>query len=116
MKYVLEYKIRTAGLSHDQNFANQEALLTAFGQWKPEEGLTVHAFLGNLASDGGYVLVEAASPAPSSHSSRSSPTGTISRSFPWLTSRRRSPPQHSHLPGPVPRRAADTLGTVRPGA
>lgn len=62
MKYVLEYKIRTAGLSHDQNFANQEALLTAFGQWKPEEGLTVHAFLGNLASDGGYVLVEAAEP------------------------------------------------------
>ena len=62
MKYVLEYKIRTAGLSHDQNFANLEALLTAFGQWKPEEGLTVHAFLGNLAGDGGYVLVEAAEP------------------------------------------------------
>jgi hypothetical protein len=59
VKYMLEYEVRTAGLSHDQNFANQEALLTAFGKWQPEEGLTIHAFLGNLAN-GGYVLVEAA--------------------------------------------------------
>jgi prophage DNA circulation protein len=62
VKYVLEYKIRTAGLSHDQNFGNQEALINAFGKWKPGEGLTVHAFVGNLAGDGGYVLVEAAEP------------------------------------------------------
>ena len=58
---MIEYKIRTAGLSHDQNFANQEALINAFGKWKPEEGLTVHAFLGKL-DNGGYVLVEAAEP------------------------------------------------------
>ena len=61
MKYMIEYTVRTAGLSHDQNFANQEALLNAFGKWKPEEGLTIHAFLGNLAN-AGYVLVEAAEP------------------------------------------------------
>ena len=61
MKYMIEYEIRTTGLSHDQIFANQEALLTAFGKWKPEEGLTVHAFVSHL-NNGGYVLVEAADP------------------------------------------------------
>ena len=61
MKYMVEYKVRAAGLSHDQNLANQEALVNAFSKWKPEEGLTVHAFLANL-NNGGYVLVEAAEP------------------------------------------------------
>ena len=61
MKYVIEYEIRTAGLTHDQNFANQDALLKAFGKWTPEEGLTVHAFVSNL-NNGGYVLVEADDP------------------------------------------------------
>jgi hypothetical protein len=59
MKFMIEYKIRTAGLSHDQNLANQEALLNAFGKWRPEEGLTVHAFLSHM-NNGGYILVEAA--------------------------------------------------------
>jgi hypothetical protein len=58
MKYMIEYSIRTAGLSHDQNLDNQEALLKAFGTWEPEEGLTIHAFVANL-NNGGYVLVEA---------------------------------------------------------
>ena len=58
MKYMIEYSIRTAGLSHDQNLNNQEALLKAFGTWEPEEGLTIHAFVANL-KNGGYVLVEA---------------------------------------------------------
>jgi hypothetical protein len=35
---LIEYSIRTAGLSHNENFANQEALLNAFGKWEPEEG------------------------------------------------------------------------------
>ena len=62
MKYMLEYTIRTAGLAHDQNLAGAEALLTAFGKWKPEDGLTVHAFVSNLAGNGGYVLVDASDP------------------------------------------------------
>lgn len=62
MKYMLEYKIRTAGLTHDQNFSGSEGLLNAFGKWKPEDGLTVHAFVSNLADNGGYVLVEARDP------------------------------------------------------
>lgn len=61
MKYMIEYSIRNAGLSHDQNLRNQEALLGAFSKWQPEEGLTVHAFVSNLAN-GGYVLVEADDP------------------------------------------------------
>jgi Domain of unknown function (DUF3303) len=61
MKYMIEYEIRTAGLSYEQNLANQEALIKAFGKWTPEDGLTVHAFLSNLAT-GGYVLVEADDP------------------------------------------------------
>ncbi len=62
MKYMVEYNVRTVGLTHDQNFANQEALLTAFGKWQPEEGLTVLAFVSHLNSDGGYVLVETSDP------------------------------------------------------
>jgi hypothetical protein len=61
LKYVVEYEIRTAGLTHDQNMANQDALLKAFGSWKPEDGLTVHAFVSNL-NNGGYVFVEANDP------------------------------------------------------
>ena len=61
MKYVIEYEIRTAGLTHEQVFANQDALLKAFGQWAPEEGLGVHAFVSNM-NNGGYVLVEADDP------------------------------------------------------
>ena len=60
MKCMVEYRIRT-GLSHDQNLAGHEALLKVFGTWKPETGLTVHAFLSNFNS-GGYVLVEADDP------------------------------------------------------
>ena len=37
MKYVIEYQIRNTVLTHDQNFANQDALLKAFGTWTPEE-------------------------------------------------------------------------------
>ena len=61
MKYMIEYSVRTAGLSHDQNLNNQEALLQAFGTWEPEEGLTIHAFVSNL-NNGGDVLVEADDP------------------------------------------------------
>ena len=62
MKYMIEYTIRAAGLTHDEGFAGSEALLTAFGKWKPEDGLTVQAFVSNLAGNGGYVLVEANDP------------------------------------------------------
>ena len=64
MKYMLEYTVRTAGLSFDQNFAGSQSLLTAFSKWKPDEekGLTIHAFVANLAGRGGYVLVEANDP------------------------------------------------------
>jgi hypothetical protein len=41
---MLEYTIRTGGLTYEQGFANSQALLNAFSKWKPEEGLTVHAF------------------------------------------------------------------------
>jgi hypothetical protein len=57
MKYMIEFAIRTAGLTYEDNLRNQEALLTAFEAWTPEEGLTVHAFLSHL-SYGGYILVE----------------------------------------------------------
>lgn len=62
MKYMIEYTIRSTGLTHDEGFAGPEALLTAFGKWKPEDGLTVHAFVSNLAGNGGYVLAEASDP------------------------------------------------------
>jgi hypothetical protein len=62
MKYMLDYKIRTAGMSHEQNFTSLEALITAFGKWKPEDGLTVHAFVSDVGGVGGYALVEANDP------------------------------------------------------
>ena len=62
MKYMIEYTIRAAGLTYDESFAGTEALLNAFGKWKPEDGLTVQAFVSNLAGDGGYVLAEASDP------------------------------------------------------
>ncbi len=58
MKFMIEYHVRTAGLTYDQNIANQQALLTAFGKWKPEDGLKVNAFLGTVAGGSGYVLIE----------------------------------------------------------
>ena len=62
MKYMIEYSVRTAGLSHSENFANQQALLNAFGKWQPEKGLTVDALVSTVNSDSGYVLVEADDP------------------------------------------------------
>ncbi|MBN8988716.1 MAG: DUF3303 family protein [Rhizobiales bacterium] len=62
MKYMIEYTIRSTGLTHDEGFASSEGLLSAFGRWKPEDGLTVHAFVSNLAGNGGYVLAEASDP------------------------------------------------------
>ena len=61
MKYMVEYQVRTTGLTHDQNLANQDALLRAFGSWTPEKGLTVHAFVSNM-NNGGYVFVESDDP------------------------------------------------------
>jgi hypothetical protein len=60
--YVIEYTIRTTGLSHDQNLVNQEALLKTFGKWNGEEGLRVTGFLSRLNLTGGYVIVEADDP------------------------------------------------------
>ena len=64
MKYMCEYTIRTTGLSFDQNIAGGAALLTAFSKWKPEEekGLTIHAFVSDLAGRGGFILVETNDP------------------------------------------------------
>lgn len=59
---MIEYTIRSTGLTHEEGFAGSESLLTAFGKWKPEDGLTVHAFVSNLAGNGGYVLVDANDP------------------------------------------------------
>jgi hypothetical protein len=39
-----------------------ESLITAFSKWKPEDGLTVHSFVSDLAAIAGYVLVEANDP------------------------------------------------------
>jgi hypothetical protein len=64
VKYMIEYTIRSAGLTYDQNLTGAEALLTAFGKWKPEEeeGLSIQAFVENLSGTAGYCLVEANDP------------------------------------------------------
>jgi len=62
MKYMIEYIIRNTGLTYEQNLAGAEALLTAFSKWKPEDGLSIHAFVSNVSGTGGYVLVEAGDP------------------------------------------------------
>ena len=62
MKYMIEYTVRATGITHEQNFAYTQALITAFSKWKPEEGLNVLAFVSNVALTGGYILVEASDP------------------------------------------------------
>lgn len=62
MKYMIEYTVRSTGLTYDQNFAGLEALLTAFSKWKPEEGLKIDAFVSKISADAGYVLVDTADP------------------------------------------------------
>jgi hypothetical protein len=59
MKYMIAYSVRSAGLTHEHNFANAGAPLTAFSKWKPEDGLVIDAFVSNVAANGGYVLAEA---------------------------------------------------------
>jgi hypothetical protein len=59
MKFMIEYLVRGAGLSFEQNMEGGQALLTAFSKWKPEDGLKVHAFVGKVSGLAGYVLVEA---------------------------------------------------------
>ena len=59
---MITYTIRTTGLTYEQNLAGDEALLTAFSKWKPEEGLSIQAFVSNLSGTGGYVLAEADDP------------------------------------------------------
>jgi hypothetical protein len=62
VKYMITYTIRNTGLTYDQNLTGAEALITAFGKWKPEEGLSVQAFVSKVSGNGGYVLVEASDP------------------------------------------------------
>ena len=61
MKYMCEYKVRH-GHHFEQNFGAAEGLLNAFSKWKPDEGMTIHAFVSNLMGDGGYILVETDDP------------------------------------------------------
>ncbi len=62
MKYMIAYTLRSTGLTYDQNLTGVETLLTAFSKWKPEEGLSIQAFVEKVSGDGGYVLVEANDP------------------------------------------------------
>ena len=50
---MIEWTVRTVGLSHEQNFASWETLQTTFSKWKPEKGLTALAFVGNVAGRSG---------------------------------------------------------------
>jgi Protein of unknown function (DUF3303) len=61
MKYMIDFTFRTTG-AHDENLGNTETLLRAFSKWRPEDGLTVLAFVVNLGDTGGYVLVDANDP------------------------------------------------------
>jgi hypothetical protein len=55
---MLEYKVRNAGLTFEQNFANTQGLLTAFSKWSPEEGLNVLAFVSKVSGAAGYTLAK----------------------------------------------------------
>jgi len=59
---MIAYTIRNTGLTYDQNLTGTEALITAFSKWKPEDGLSVQAFVSNVSGTGGYALVEANDP------------------------------------------------------
>jgi hypothetical protein len=58
---MIDYAFRSGG-KYEDNIENGEALTRAFGKWKPEDGLSVLAFVERLGGAGGYALVEAADP------------------------------------------------------
>ena len=62
MKCVIEFSVRTAGLTHEQKLAHDDALIEVFGKWVPPEGFTIHAFVGSLNGARGWMIAEAADP------------------------------------------------------
>ena len=113
MKYMIEWTFRSAGLTHDQNFENTEGLLNAFGKWKPESGLIVHAFLSNLGGDGGYSSSRPVTPRSSSRLSRNTLFGTTSEWSQWSTSARRYRYFLTRLVGREKSRKADCLQSAK---
>ena len=62
MKYMIEYSIRLTGLGFENYTKSDAALITAFNQWKPEEGFNILAFVSTLENERGYVHCETSDP------------------------------------------------------
>ena len=58
LKFMITYSVRRDGLTAEQNIANSQALIKAFSKWKPDEGLKIHAYLGSVSGNGGFILAE----------------------------------------------------------
>ena len=112
-----------------QNLTGTEALITAFGKWKPEEGLSVQAFVSNVSGTGGYVLVEANDPKvvtflPTELAALGFPSNTKPRSIVRLMGqRKRNGPfggtyyferEILHVPAVDPRKPSEAAATARP--
>ena len=62
MKYMIEYKIRLAGLNFEAYLESGTALIAVFNQWKPEKDFNILAFVHTLENDSGYVHCETSDP------------------------------------------------------
>ena len=59
MKFIIRFDIRRAGMKFEETLTHDSALLTAFSQWTPPDGFTIHQFVTTLVNDSGYLVVDA---------------------------------------------------------
>ncbi len=62
MKYMSVYSLRQNSTSFEQYKNGSEALVKAFGKWKPDDGLKILAFVSKVDGRGGYILMETDDP------------------------------------------------------
>jgi hypothetical protein len=62
MKMMVEWATRPAG-TYEEDIANREAIIRAFTEWSPPEGLTIHAFVVKMETQAGFILIEFDDPA-----------------------------------------------------
>lgn len=57
MKYVMTWTTRSSGSSTENEAATRRAL-DLLSKWQPEQGTTIHQFVGRVDSEGGFAVIE----------------------------------------------------------
>jgi hypothetical protein len=62
MKYVLAWKMRSAG-SASENEASTAQALEVVSKWTPSPDVTIHQFVGRVDGQGGFAVLDSENPA-----------------------------------------------------